>query len=131
MDAALHALLNKLVDATLDRDHSQIDQIYDFPITLVRPTGAQIFETAQEFVDELDRVSRAQGVGIAAIHKEVLDSRHYPGGVRMVDVRFTFLDRNGKEVRSFVSTYVLRSELDSLRISMHVSHNEILERPVV
>ena len=130
MDDRIHRLLGRMAQATLDGDHEGSVALYDLPVTFIRPTGKDVFETHDAFIEELKSTIRSHvATGLAAINYEILLCKSFVPGLVTVDVRWDFLDGKGKHLRHIFTTYILRHAGEDYRVMAHISHNEILERP--
>lgn len=131
MDRQLSSLLDGFIDSLLDGDHPPAVARYDLPITFIRPNETLVFEDRESFLRTLENLwSHYRRAGTVGLRRKLLHRRDYGPDLVVADIQWTFVDRNGEDIRTIFSTYVLRRTDDGYRVLTHISHNEILQRPL-
>lgn len=124
------ALLDGFVDAVANKDYDRAVLWCDTPCTIVRPTGAQLFDQPSAAAQDLRECWECYyDSGICDLRYTILDKRSYTEGVTLVDIDWELLDHRGHVPITFQSTYGMRRVADTLKIMFILGHNEIFQRP--
>ncbi len=124
-------LLESFIEPFLAGRFDDIADHYDEPLLFVRPYESHVYHNRSAFNVEVAAIRNTYiKRGLADVGMEVLSESAYAPGLTSIDIRWTYRDARGRTIATLYTTYILRHTDLGLKVAVHISHNEHLQRPL-
>ncbi|QIK40946.1 hypothetical protein [Pontivivens nitratireducens] len=130
-NAGVTEVLNTFCAAFEAERHEEWAVLYDTSVVLMRPHQTLLIDGPQEMLPYGRNVYDSYAkLGLAKVSLTIQNIRGFDPGIVLAEVTWRYATAEDEELILHDCTYGLRRRAGGYKIALHISHNEIVRRPV-